>query len=57
MLQQNLAKMTSINEIEDCNPRKRRLYSTSPNGDNQAIAGNVELESIISQVCLRKIHF
>ena len=57
MLQQNLTKMTSINEIGDCNPRKRRLYSSSPNGDNQAIAGKVELESLVSQVCLRKIHF
>ena len=57
MLQQTLAKMTSINEIGDRNPRKRSLDSSSPNRINQSIAGNVELESLVSQVCLREVHF
>ena len=57
MLQQNLAKMTSINETGDCNPRKRSLDSSPPKRDNQSIAGNVELESLVSQVCPRKMHF
>ena len=57
MLQQNFAKMTSINEIGDCNPRKRSLDSSSRNRDKQSIEGNVKLESLVSQVCPRKMHF